>query len=214
MSSFDWQGFLKNWSQDYLTYTQDLDRLDAEVLETEWLGFPGASEVQIAAVESRLSIRLPPSYREFLKVSNGWRQTTPFIYRILAIEEVEWFAIRHAEWIASFNQKFSPCQSLMPLDNLSNGTSSGYSISNAEYFIYGQEQDCSKIRIEYLSTCLGISEKGESSIYLLNPRVVNRQQEWEAWFFGDWLPGADRYPSFQTMMEAEHRNFLEMREIL
>jgi hypothetical protein len=214
MSSFDWQGFLKNWSQDYLTYTQNLDRLDADVVESEWLGFPGASEVQIAAVEARLSISLPPSYREFLKVSNGWRQTTPFIYRILAIEEVEWFAIRHAEWITSFNQKFGPCQALMPLDNLSNGASSGHSVSDSEYFVYGQEQDCSKIRAEYLSACLSISEKGESSIYLLNPRVVNRQQEWEAWFFGDWLPGADRYPSFQSMMEAEHKNFLEIREIL
>lgn len=214
MSSFDWQGFLKTWSQDYLTYAQKLDHLDADVVESEWLGFPGASEVQIAAVEARLSIRLPTSYREFLKVSNGWRQTTPFIYRVLAIEEVEWFAIRHADWIASFKQKFSACQPLTPVDNLSNGASRGYSISDAEYFVYGQEQDCSKIRVEYLSACLGISEKGESSIYLLNPRVLNHQQEWEAWFFGDWLPGADRYPSFQSMMEAEHRNFLEMREIL
>jgi hypothetical protein len=214
MSSFDWQGFLKNWSQDYLTYTQDVDHLDAEAVESEWLGFPGASEVQIAAVEARLSIRLPPSYREFLKVSNGWRQTTPFIYRILAVEEVEWFAIRHAEWIESFNQKFGSCQSLMPLNNSSNGASSGSSIADSEYFTYGQDQDCSKIRVEYLSACLSISEMGESSIYLLNPRIVTHHQEWEAWFFGDWLPGADRYPSFQSMMEAEYRNFLEMREIL
>lgn len=213
MSSFDWRGFLKKWSQDYLAYTQNLDCLDAEVVESEWLGFPGASEMQIAAVESRLSIRLPPSYREFLKVSNGWRQTTPFIYRILAIEEVEWFAVSHAEWITSFNQKNSQ-QSLTPFDNLSNGASSGYAIPDSEYFVYGPEQDCSKLRAEYLSACLGISEKGESSIYLLNPRVVNYQQEWEAWFFGDWLPGADRYISFQNMMETEHRNFLEMREIL
>ena len=214
MSNFDWQGFLKNWSQDYLTYAQNLDHLEADVIESEWLGFPGASETQIAAVEARLSIRLPSSYREFLKVSNGWRQTTPFIYRILAVEEIEWFAIRHTEWIASFKQKFSSCQSSTPLNNLSNGASSGHSISDDEYFVYGQEQDCSKIRLEYLNACLGISEKGESSIYLLNPRVLDRQQEWEAWFFGDWLPGADRYSSFQSMMEAEHKNFLEMREIL
>jgi hypothetical protein len=43
--------------------------------------------------------------------------------------------------------------------------------------------------------------------------VINHHQEWEAWFLGDWLPGADRYPSFQAMMEAEYINFLEMRDI-
>ncbi|NJL46823.1 MAG: SMI1/KNR4 family protein [Leptolyngbyaceae cyanobacterium SM2_5_2] len=214
MSTFDWQRFLKNWSRDYLSCVQELDSLDIDVLESEWLGFPGATEVQLAAAEARLAVKLPPSYREFLKVSNGWRQTTPFIYRILAIEEVEWFSLRHREWIMSFSQKISAGQLASTANNPSNGTSTNYSIPDSEYFIYGNEQDCSKIRVEYLNACLSISEKGESSIYLLNSRVINEAQEWEAWFFGDWLPGADRYPSFQTMMEAEYRNFLELREVL
>ncbi len=214
MSAFDWRRFLETWSQDYLACAQGLDGLDAAVLESRWLGFPGATEVQIAAVEARLSIKLPPSYREFLKVSNGWRQTTPFIYRVLAIEQVEWFAIRHAEWLTSLRQRFSAGQLAVAVDNPSNGASGHYSVSDQDYFIYGYEQDCSKIRIEYLQTCLSISEVGESSIYLLNPRVLSEKQEWEAWFLGDWLPGADRYPSFQAMMEAEYRNFLDLREVL
>jgi hypothetical protein len=214
MTAFDWRRFLEVWSQDYLACAQRPDVLDSEVLESRWLGFPGATEVQIAAVEARLSVRLPPSYREFLKVSNGWRQTTPFIYRVLAVEEVEWFSIRHAEWLASFNQRFSLGQLAIAFDNPSNGNSSIYSVPDSDYFVYGHEQDCSRIRIEYLQTCLSISERGESSIYLLNPRVISEEQEWEAWFFGDWLPGADRYPSFQAMMEAEYRNFLDLREVL
>lgn len=213
MSSFDWRGFLKKWSQDALAYAQDLDDLDAEVFDSEWLGYEGASEEQIVAVESRLSVRLPPSYREFLKVSNGWRQTTPFIYRILSIEEVDQFATKHADWMLSFYQRFNCNPSLISANNCCNGTSSGYSISDFEYFTYGKRQDCRKIRLEYLQSCLDISEKGESCIYLLNPKVINHHQEWEAWFLGDWLPGADRYPSFQAMMEAEYINFLEMRDI-
>lgn len=214
MSTFNWQRFLENWSQEYLSFTQRTDDLPLEVLESGWLGFPGATEDQIATAEARLSVKLPGSYREFLSISNGWRQTTPFIYRVLPIEEVEWFHIRHPDWIAAFSQKNCFSQSTKSVNTLFNSTSSGYSVSDAEYFIYGNEQDCSKVRIEYLSKSLEVSEKGESSIYLLNPNVINDQGEWEAWFFGDWLPGADRYPSFQAMMEAEYRNFLDLREVL
>ncbi|MEB3357086.1 MAG: SMI1/KNR4 family protein [Synechococcales bacterium] len=214
MSTFDWRRFLENWSREYLACARNTKQLPLEVLETCWLGFPGATEEQIAAAESRLVVKLPPSYREFLKISNGWRQTTPFIYRILAIEEVEWFHVRHPDWLASFTQEFSSFRRSEYVNNQLNGSLSSCSISDAEYFIYGHEQDCSKIRIEYLGTNLEISEKGESSIYLLNPKVIDCRGEWEAWFFGDWLPGADRYSSFQALMEAEYRNFLEMREVL
>jgi SMI1 / KNR4 family (SUKH-1) len=214
MGTFDWRQFLENWSQDYIACIGKDDTRNPEVLASGWLGFPGATEVQIAETEARLSIRLPSSYREFLKISNGWRQTTPFIYRILAVEEVEWFHVRHADWIASFSQKYSQTHVPAPADHQSNGAYAGPIVSDADYLIYGSAQDCSKIRVEYLSGSLEISEKGESSIYLLNPKVINAQQEWEAWFFGDWLPGADRYPSFQAMMEAEYKNFLDMRDVL
>lgn len=214
MGNFDWQRFLENWSQDYLACTGEMHNVSPEVLASGWLGFPGATEVQIAEAEARLSIQLPPSYREFLKISNGWRQTTPFIYRILAVEEVEWFHVKHREWISSFCHRHSYTQSVAIAERLPNGASARQAVSDADYLTYGNEQDCSKIRVEYLSSSLEISEKGESSIYLLNPMVVNSQQEWEAWFFGDWLPGADRYPSFQAMMEAEYKNFLDLREVL
>ena len=171
------------------------------------MGYSGATEDQISRVENRLEVTLPPSYREFLKVTNGWRQTTPFIYRIWAIEDVEWFSVRHQEWIETFlieNSKKSYIKSS------NNGLISDITISDNEYFIYGDNQDCSQVRVEYLKAALEISEKGESSIYLLNPQVITDDGEWEAWFFCDWLPGADRYRSFQDMMQAEYRNFLEM----
>ena len=78
--------------------------------------------------------------------------------------------------------------------------------------MYGDAQDCSQLRVEYLATALAISTKRNSAIYVLNPQVITNDGEWEAWFFGDWLPGADRYRSFQDMMEAEYETFLELRE--
>jgi hypothetical protein len=67
--------------------------------------------------------------------------------------------------------------------------------------------------VKYLQQALEISDRGDSSIYLLNPNIVTADGEWEAWFFGDWLPGADRYHSFIDLMQAEYETFLELRDI-
>lgn len=77
MGSFDWKSFLLCWSQIILESMNDEEKqqLPQEVLDSGWFGYPGATDEQIAKVEARLQRRLPPSYREFLKVTNGWRQT-------------------------------------------------------------------------------------------------------------------------------------------
>lgn len=46
-----------------------------------------------------------------------------------------------------------------------------------------------------------------SDVYLLNPRVVTPDGEWEAWYFAHWLPGAVRYRSFWDLMNDEYHNF-------
>ena len=63
------------------------------------------------------------------------------------------------------------------------------------------------LRREYLEHTLEISTHGDSSVYLLNPKVVGTDSEWEAWFFANWSPGADRYRSFAEMMLAHHEGF-------
>jgi cell wall assembly regulator SMI1 len=64
-----------------------------------WLGFPGATEARLAAAESRLGVSLPPSYRAFLRVSNGWRVASPFVYRVWGCEEIEWLRVRNRHLI-------------------------------------------------------------------------------------------------------------------
>lgn len=72
----------------------------------------------------------------------------------------------------------------------------------AEYFVYGEEQDCVYLRREYLQTALEInSDSGDGDIYLLNPQIITADGEWEAWHFGNKLPGAIRYRSFYEMMQ-------------
>lgn len=59
------------------------------MIASGWLGFPGAGEEEIAALEDRLGTRLPPSYRSFLRASNGFLQPGVIVPRLLATDEVD-----------------------------------------------------------------------------------------------------------------------------
>ena len=46
--------------------------------------------------------------------------------------------------------------------------------------------------------------------YVLNPRVIGTDGEWEAWIIRWWKPtDMRRYPSFWALMQEEHADFLE-----
>jgi hypothetical protein len=218
MSAFEWERFLQQWSQAILETMDEAEKqlLSPEVLETGWLGYPGATEAEIARAESRLRLRLPPSYRAFLKVSNGWRQTASkidqFNHRLWSSEDIELFAVRHSQWIKAFTEQTNSVD-ITVADEFEEHDDQWepVNISDDEYFVYGDEQNPSSVRPEYLRTAIEISDVGLDSIYLLNPQVVSPEGEWEAWFFADYLSGADRYRSFQAMMEAEYLNFLELQ---
>jgi SMI1 / KNR4 family (SUKH-1) len=208
MSSFDWERFLTRWSQEIIdSIGNDQQDLPPAVRKSGWLGYPGATKQQIAHAEARLGITLPPSYKAFLKVTNGWRQTSPFSNQLWSVQDIAWFATRHQAWINAYIKKADHRSA-----DSTNAKAPTPSIPDAEYFIYGDDQDCSKIRVEYLQTALEISKRGDGAIFLLNPQIVTPEGEWEAWFFGDWLPGADRYRSFQEMMQTEYESFLELRD--
>jgi hypothetical protein len=198
MVSFDWEPFLKTWSREIIASGQG-PALPQDVAASGWLGFPGATEEQIARAEARLGVQLPPSYKEFLRVTNGWRQTGPFIWRMWSTEEIEWFAVRNQGWIDAFLHP--PGWGVLP------------PIPDEEYFVYGEDQNSVSMRAEYLQTALEISEEGDSAIYLLNPRVVTSDGEWEAWFFANWLPGASRYRSFLEMMQAKYESFRRLADL-
>ncbi|HEY0735485.1 MAG TPA: SMI1/KNR4 family protein [Herpetosiphonaceae bacterium] len=194
MDRSHWEALLRQWSRDVLASDEYVGLLPAEVLAAGWLGYPGATEAEIQQAEARLGTQLPPSYREFLKVSNGWRITSPFIERVWSTSEVAWFAERNQHWIDAY-------RSAEGMDR---------TVPDSQYFVYGEGQDPVLFRVEYLQTALEVSEEGDSAIYLLNPKVVTPDGEWEAWLLANWLPGAQRYRSFWEMMQAEHESFLRL----
>jgi hypothetical protein len=198
---FRWRPFLKQVSRDLLNDVRIREDLPEDVVASAWLGYDGASEDEITALEQRLGKRLPPSYRTFLAETNGWREWGSFIYRLWPCSEVRWFRERNQDWIDAYMYpEYEPSypEGQTPPEP--------QPLTDEEYLVYGAEQDPCRFRTEYLQSALEISDTGDSAILLLNPEVVNSDGEWEAWLLANWL-GAARYRSFRELMQAEHESF-------
>jgi len=190
----DWKSFLKQWNDEIMVYlkkaTWQFTAAEMSALKDGWMGFDGADDKDIEDLEKRLNVKLPPSYKEFLKFTNGWKQIgfDAESAKLYSTTEVDWFRIKNPEAI----------------DNWMVGAQFMPDIPDEVYFVYGPEQDPVNLRNSYLESTLAISELVDAGIYLLNPEVVTADGEWEAWFFGFHLPGANRYRSFEAMMKAEY----------
>lgn len=202
MEDINWINFLSQWSLEIINSGRFLEaeysysNIPSEIKQTKWLGFAPASDEEISQAEIRLGINLPPSYREFLKTSNGWRQTTLEVWRVWPAEEIDWYQVINRDSIEKIEElkKAGYIQALPP-------------IPNELYFDY-DNQEPALYREEDLRASLQISEKGDI-IYLLNPKVVTANGEWEAWVYSFAELGARRYLSFTELMQAEHKKFLD-----
>lgn len=184
MPEADWNKLLRNWS-DRLITADDGAELPPQARQKCWLGLPGATDEQIAALEERLKIPLPPSYRAFLKLTNGWLKLDQAIDCVRSVENVRWFRDENKDWIAAFD--------------LPTPYGEREDVPDKEYFSYAAPQD---FRCNHLKATLQISDVGDAAVLLLNPQVIDAQGEWEAWFLATWLPGAHRFRSFWEMMEC------------
>jgi hypothetical protein len=195
MKSAEWKVLLSKWTRSMSERSLVIPGRHRPDDNLQGLGFPGASETQLGVAEKRLGMTLPHSYRQFLAATNGLLQPSDFVPAsggdFLPAEGIDWFRVRNLEWIETY-------------ENPSAGLSS---VPDSQYFVYGEEQDSCHFRVEYLRTALEISTRGDSAVYLLNPRVIGVDGEWEAWLFANWLPGATRFRSFREMMESHYGEF-------
>ncbi|MEP6775046.1 MAG: SMI1/KNR4 family protein [Chloroflexota bacterium] len=150
----------------------------------------GASAEQLAAAETRLGVSLPRSYRTFLQATNDCLTGSDFVYELWPAEGIDWFQKLNPQWVEACTGPHLP---------------DGPTVSDDKYFDYGASQDPAYLRVEYLTTALQISPRGDSAVYLLNPQVVTEDGAWEAWFFANWLPGATGYRSFVEMILKEYK---------
>lgn len=146
------------------------------------LSTKGATAADIAALEKRLKVTLPPSYKAFLAASDGLLVADQ-VFNFLPAEDVRWFAQDNQDWIDAWGGDHDE-------------------LDDERYFTYGADQDCVWMRNRYLQTALQASDTSDGDVVLLNPEI-KFGDEWEAWLFGNKLPGAIRYRSFAELMEAQ-----------
>ena len=84
----NWKEFLNNVSITLLE-SEDLNHEYKETPE-KWLGFEPAPETEIIKTEQRLNITLPPSYKEFLRTSNGFKQLSCGVWNIFPANSIKW----------------------------------------------------------------------------------------------------------------------------
>jgi hypothetical protein len=181
MDAAEWKNFLATWTRELVERKSNNPNARRDLNPVTGLGFPGATEAQIAGAEARLGVHLPPSYREFLKATNGLHQ--PFTYvpacggDFWSVQDIEWFKVRNAEWINAYEGVDDP------------GT------SGSMHFV------------DELRGTLELSHNGDSAVYLLNPHVKTDGGEWEAWFFATWSPDVERFRSFDDLMRTRYEQF-------
>jgi len=94
----DWRVLLSRMNWSVLASEEWRSRPDPEALAAGWCGMPPATEEEDATAEMRLGLALPPSYRAFLSVSNGWELFGGFVQILLPVQEIDWFR-NFADWL-------------------------------------------------------------------------------------------------------------------
>ncbi len=182
----DWRNFLEKWDKAIFDHLDDA-RIKSyedwfpEVLACKTCLNKAATKEEINILEEKLQTKLPLSYKNFLLASNGFTILNEYT-KLYGTDEIKWFIEENQEWAEVWS------------DN-------GDEISDELYFQYGEHQDCIHIRGKYMKTALQISLDEDGYVYLLNPKIIDSRNEWEAWDFGSKLPGAYRYRSFWEMMQ-------------
>jgi len=166
---------------------------DKSIITSNWLGFDGAELKAIEEKEKSLGIKLPPSYKEFLLVTNGFKQISLFSGSLYPVEEIDWTKKKDPDFLEIFDKH----------DDVS--------ISEDDYFTYGDDQRSECFKVSLLNETLQISEWVDGSVILLNP-IVKFGEEREAWVYANWLPGARRYKSFDKLIESEFYSTVKLIE--
>ncbi|WP_208036143.1 DUF6461 domain-containing protein [Streptomyces cyanogenus] len=179
-----WRAFLTRWSHEWADAQEpdapDDERFagDEDVLRTRWLGFPPASEERILALEDRLGHRLPPSYRAFLTVSDGWRHAGGFVWQLAGTGRLR----RHQD--AAGLAEYFPGD----LDD---------DPTPEDELLAGMWQRALQLDVE-----------SDAVHVLMDPGDVDADGEWAVYSYASWRASPpERYGSFRAFMEDMYREF-------
>ena len=185
MTKEEWLPILSRLNNALLNAKDFEDDLTPEERFKAWCGSPPASEEEILKTEARLGLTLPPSYRSFLSISNGWRLFDTLVERLLPVQEIERYRDADPGDLAAILK--------MREDE----------VSDRDYLDYEDPEHNEALRHRYYpeSILVGKGWGVESERILLNPKIVSDGGEWETIYFANWIPGNYRYRSFRDFVE-------------
>ncbi|MGW0330781.1 SMI1/KNR4 family protein [Streptomyces sp. NPDC003011] len=184
-TAFDWRSFLLRWSGEWADSLSDGEARsegDEAARRARWLGFPPASEERIAAMEERLGRRMPPSYREFLRVSDGWRHAGEFVWLLAGTENAHW-----------------------------HNNESGLADVFEEYLDEdaGPEE---RREADIWRRGLQVDVESDITHVLLDPEDVDEDGEWAVYTWASWRAAPpERHANFLEFMRDMHREFHSLR---
>lgn len=170
-----WRLLLQELSDLALRDDRVKARLTEEQIRKRWLGEPPAAEHQLVAAEERLAVRLSPSHRSFLSVSNGWHFPHYAVARLGGAESIGWTEDMDPDLVRLCELGIQQAE------------------SRRSHFI--------PITERYLAQTLMINvpQKGDDGHCILNPAVMNGE-EMDAWFFTTWDEASVPHVSFWHLM--------------
>jgi hypothetical protein len=175
-----WKPFLKRWSEEWLA-VHDVEPRSAfeEPVVDGWLGFPPASAEQMAEAEARLGCRLPPSLREFLLTTDGWRNAGNFVWQLRGTGDIGWLRDLDSPWAAD-------CADIDDED----------------------DEDDEEDDAVLLGRSLQISLEADAGVLFLDPADVDEDGEWAAYELFTWTAmGPERHGSFYELMYDLYARF-------
>ena len=189
--NYDWENLLTEFDKKFLEAEIILNNFFYTTQRPLTLIISPSSDVEISELEKRICFELPPSYKQFLKVTNGFKVVNQFFGNLFQVNLVQPLI------------KFDP-------DFVDIWTRNDFEVSDETYFNYDETQRTEWIRSNYSKDCIAISDWFDGGIILLNPNI-KFSEEFEAWAFANWYPGAVRYKSFWDLIKGEFNTYLEIK---
>ncbi|MCT2590735.1 SMI1/KNR4 family protein [Streptomyces sp. N2-109] len=187
-TAFDWRPFLLGWSGEWADSLPEDEARGADeeaARRARWLGFPPASEERIAAMEARLGQRMPPSYREFLKVSDGWRHAGGFVSLLAGAKDACWH------------------------DNNTSGLADMF-----EEFLDEDAGPEEWREADIWRRGLQLDVESDATHVLMDPEDVDEDGEWAVYTWAGWRAAPpERHANFHEFMRDMHREFHSLRAV-
>ncbi|MCX4719065.1 SMI1/KNR4 family protein [Streptomyces virginiae] len=180
---FDWPNFLTRWSEEWADAHEHMEELspeDSAARRGRWLGADPATEADIAAMEDRLGRAMPPSYRAFLRVSDGWQHAGGFVWKLAGTHDAHW-----------------------------HDDAMGLGEDFDEFWGAEDNPEEVRAQVGLWSRALQLDIESDITFVLLDPQDVGPDGEWAVRVWASWRAEGDpeRYPSFAEFMIAMHQEF-------